>query len=91
MSNQNSVELPASIQVESIISSRYIGHQRPLSWDERKAGVDVVRSIDQKTIRLMSDGGQSPPQPGWTIIISEGDESSGYKWTLYSMPKVSQH
>jgi hypothetical protein len=91
VSHQESVELPKSVQVESIISSRYAGHQRPLSWDDRREGIDVVRTGDQRTLRLLSDGGQSPPQPGWTIIISEGNESSGYRWTLYSMPQVAQH
>lgn len=91
MSSLESFELPQSVQVESIVSSRYVGHERPLSWDERREGVDVVRTADQRTLRLLSDGGQSPPQPGWTIIISDGNENSGYKWTLYSMPQMAQH
>ncbi len=91
ISSHSVAESPFRVQVESIVSSRYPGHERPLSWDERREGVDVVKTSDQKTLRLLSDGGQSPPQPGWIILISGGDESTGYRWTLYSMPKAIQH
>lgn len=92
MSNNQSLEkLPVCVQVDSILSSRYPGNERPLSWDDRRDGIDTIRTKDQKTLRLLSDGGQSPPQPGWSILISEGDASQGYKWTLYGMPKNTQH
>ena len=80
------VKLPVRIRVQEIISSRYPGHKRPESWDSRKAGVDVIRSEEGKTLRLLSDGQQSPPQPSWELIISDGDAESGYKWTLYGVP-----
>ncbi len=91
MSDIHSLEkLPVCIEVESVLSSRYPGNERPLSWDDRCDGIDTIRTKDQKTLRLLSDGGQSPPRAGWSIVISEGDASKGYKWTLYSMPKNNQ-
>ncbi len=78
--------VPFQVEIDSVVSSRYPGHERPLNWDERVDGVDVVKTKDQKTLRLLSDGGQSPPQPGWKILVSSGDEAKGYKWTLYGMP-----
>ena len=77
-------ELPARVRVVKLLESRYQSGSRPLSWDERKAGVDVVVAEDGKTIRLASDGQQSPPQPGWTILISDGTPE-GYQWTLYGI------
>ena len=77
-------ELPARVRVVKLIESRYQGGSRPLSWDQRKAGVDVVLAENGKTIRLASDGQQSPPQPGWTILISGGNPE-GYLWTLYGI------
>jgi len=77
--------LPARIVVSQIVSSRYPNHVRPKSWDERGEGIDVVRSDEGKLIRLFSDGGQTPPWPGSTIVIMRGD-SLGYRWTLYGLP-----
>lgn len=91
ISGQAVLESPFRVEVESIISSRYTGHEKPLSWDERREGIDVIKTSDQKTLRLLSDGGQSPPQPGWVILITGGDESIGYTWTLYAMPKSLKH
>ena len=77
-------ELPARVRVVKLLESRYPSGSRPLSWDERKAGIDTVQSEDGKTIRLASDGQQSPPQPGWTILVSAGSPQ-GYQWTLYGI------
>jgi hypothetical protein len=76
---------PFRVQVAELISSRYLDGKRPLSWDNRCAGIDVVRSTDNKVIKLMSDGGQSPPQPGWIILVRPQD-SEPYAWTLYGIP-----
>ena len=73
------------VRVASIISSRYPDGFRPASWDERRDGVDLVRTIDGKELRLMSDGGQSPPKPGWEILLTEGDAHHGFRWTLYGI------
>ncbi|MDZ4785282.1 MAG: hypothetical protein SGJ02_04310 [bacterium] len=80
-------EVPVRVVVENIISSRYSDNERPLSWDHRRAGIDVIKTNDNMTLKLLSDGGQTPPKPGWTILVSKGDSELGYKWTLYSMPR----
>lgn len=83
----SSVEkLPVRVTVDALLSSRYPDGLRPDSWDDRVAGNDLIKA-GGKTIKLRSDGGQSPPQPGWVILLTEGDGSSGYLWTLYGIPK----
>lgn len=81
------------VQVAELISSRYgkSVSERPLSWDKRKAGLDVIRSVDNKVIELWSDGGQSPPQPGWVILVNPGTPNphlptKGEPWTLFGIP-----
>lgn len=78
-------KLPARIIIQEIVESRYEDHCRPLSWDARCAGTDLVRAENGDVIRLHSDGGQSPPQPGWEILVRGGDSKAGYLWTLYGM------
>ncbi|RMG42821.1 MAG: hypothetical protein D6719_05360 [Candidatus Dadabacteria bacterium] len=77
--------IPVRIKVKEILSSRYNNNKRPLSWDERKDGNDIVRSEDGRILNLFSNGQQSPPQPGWVILIKGGDADKGYNWTLYGM------
>ena len=77
---------PRRVQVSKILRSRYDNHTRPLSWDERRAGLDVVRCTDGEELSLWSDGGQSPPQEGWVILLTAGEVDSGVPWTLYSIP-----
>ena len=81
-----SLALPTRIRVAETLSSRYPGNERPSSWDERKAGVDVIRSVDGQTLKLQSDGGQSPPKKGWELMLTESHDDS-YTWTLYGLPK----
>ena len=83
--------LPVKVVIGELVASRYApggrsgGNERPSSWDERRAGIDVVRTTDGKTLRLASDGGQSPPQTGWILIVQSGDANAGYQWTLYGI------
>ena len=79
--------LPARLEIESLVQSRYPDGQRPLSWDARLEGADIVRTTDGKLLRLRSDGGQSPPQRGWVIMVTGGDSERGYAWTLYGLPQ----
>lgn len=79
------IELPKSIFVVEVISSRYSSGLRPESWDSRVAGLDVVLANDGNRYSLQSDGQQSPPQIGWEIVLREGDNRSGYYWTLYGI------
>jgi hypothetical protein len=88
MNVATAIDSPQRVEVSEIISSRYPDHVRPVSWDLRKAGFDLVKSSGGQTIKLVSDGGQSPPHPGWVILLTGGDASSGYSWTLYGMPRT---
>lgn len=78
-------ELPKSILVKEVISCRYADGLRPESWDARIAGIDTIVASDGNRYNLLSDGQQSPPQEGWNLILREGDNRSGYHWTLYGL------
>jgi hypothetical protein len=74
------------VTVKEIVSGRYGSLPgRPLSWDERREGIDIVRDDNGKLFRLFSDGGQSTPEPGWKILLRDGDERAGRRWTVYGM------
>ena len=85
--------VPVQIVVSELVSSRYgaalgsVVKGRPSSWDTRKSGIDVVRTESGETVKLLSDGQQSPPEKGWKIVLTEGDSSSGFRWTLYGLPR----
>jgi hypothetical protein len=86
--------LPRQVSVAEVIRSRYPYEDRPLSWDERIEGIDVIRTSDDEVIRLFSDGMQSPPKKGWVVVLTGGSDESGYSWTLYGIPRgarVSQN
>lgn len=87
-------ELPCRVVVSELISGRYQGMdgslQRPLSWDERQAGVDTILTEDGKKLKLQSTGQQSSPVPGWKLLITGGSADSGYTWTLYGMPAADK-
>jgi hypothetical protein len=83
---------PAKVEVVEVISSRYsgtcdLGAVRPADWDTRKAGVDEVRIASGEVLRLYSSAMQSPPQPGWILMLTGGNETDGYSWTLYGIPR----
>lgn len=73
------------ITVKSLLSSRYTSGRRPSNWDERIPGFDKVLTTDGEEISLMSNGQQSPPQPGWTILLTGEKEEGSYSWTLYGI------
>ena len=80
---------PFRVTVDQVISSRYgLGSGRPSDWDKRQAGIDTIRTSEGKVIRLLSDGGQSTPAKGWVLMVTGGEPQSGYKWTLYGMPRA---
>lgn len=87
MSYDSLTSLPILVEVIELVSSRYKDNTKPLSWDKRVQGNDVVVTEDNKKLNLLSDGGQSPPQSGWTILVTGGNPTEGYHWTLYSLPK----
>jgi hypothetical protein len=96
------MQLPARLQVAEVLESRYSSESersqifkdqwfvpelnRPMSWDDRRGGVDVVRVAGGEVVRLLSSGMQSVPKPGWVIILTSGSEEGGYSWTLYGLP-----
>ena len=73
------------VKVKQLLSSRYVGSGRPASWDQRVEGVDVVFSATGREIKLFSDMGQSPPQPGWEILLTAEERPGVYRWTLYGL------
>jgi len=84
---------PARIQVTEVLSSRYDSvtpreQGRPPEWDRRLAGVDLVRASGGQTVKLRSSAMQSPPKPGWVLMLTGGNEADGYAWTLYGLPRA---
>ena len=83
---------PVRLEITHLVSSRYDsggGSQskgaRPADWDTRKEGVDVVLVSSGATVKLKSSAMQSPPKPGWVIMLNGGSETEGYTWTLYGI------
>lgn len=60
---------------------------RPLCWDDRREGIDVVRSLGGETVKLKSSPMQSTPKPGWVIVLTGGTADEGYSWTLYGISR----
>ena len=86
---QRSLHLHAKVSVAEVVSSRYVGARggdRPLLWDERRAGKDVVRIEGGETLTLQSSAMQSTPKPGWILVLTGGSQGGGYTWTLYGIP-----
>ena len=87
---QDASALPRRIEVLGVVSSRYgagQGTDRPQSWDERQSGVDVVQITGGGTVRLVSSPMQSVPKPGWILMLTSGDATYGFQWTLYGMSR----
>jgi hypothetical protein len=83
----DSIHLPMRVVVKEILDSRYPpDHNRPDSWDDRLEGLDLVQT-DFGQIKLLSDGGQSPPKSGWVILLTGGDNEKGFFWTLYGIQR----
>ena len=99
----NEIDLPLKITVNSVQSSRYsldeniqsnMHGKKPLGWNERVDGNDIVNASisgdEDKTgmnIKLYSDGGQSVPAPGWILMLTSGNQDSGFEWTLYGFER----
>ncbi len=84
---------PARVEVTEVVSSRYDTVEggivaRPSEWDRRLEGVDVVKVSGGNTLRLRSSAMQSPPKPGWVLMLTGGNESEGYAWTLYGLSRT---
>ena len=88
--------LPRKVEVKIRKQSRYDEHyenglleegKRPMLWENRREGIDVIETTDDEELRLVSDGQQSPPAEGWTLMLTDGDAEVGFSWTLYGMSK----
>ena len=82
-------KLPVCVTVGEIVKSRYDG-KRPMSWDDRRPGIDSVRTTEGSELSLWSDGQQSPPETGWKIVLMANEEREGkrcYRWTLFGLPE----
>lgn len=91
------IQLPASIIVKRVFSSRYPNLEknfynclkRPLSWDERVSGAEEILTEDEQRILLSSSGQQPTPEPGWKLVLTGGNSTAGYEWTLYGLSSAS--
>jgi len=78
--------IPFRAVISSVVSGKYKPGTKPLSWDERRSGVDVVVNSEGQEITLDSRGDQSTPNVGWEILIN-GKSDIGFTWTLYGVQK----
>ncbi len=85
------MKLPQKITVSKLVSGRYGTEPKPLSWDERISGVDVVLDSDGLEFQLDSSGDQGSPVEGWEVVLTgEGTSAGTYKWTLYGISNPSR-
>ena len=93
-SSKNLSTLPRKVVVKELLSSRYdelyasgalAKGTRPALWENRREGTDAVRLDTGEEITLISDGQQSPPQPGWALMLNGGAVETGFTWTLYGI------
>lgn len=95
---EKAMHMTPKVCVSEVVTSRYgitpgvsRGEQalgdRPQSWDQRREGIDVIRTLGGETIKLKSSPMQSTPKPGWIIVLTGGTEGEGYTWTLYGITR----
>lgn len=84
---------PRLVIVKEVVESRYSNGVRPASWDERRAGVDRIRTSEGEELLLLSGGQQGTPKVGWQVLLT-GQESLSqenneiatcFTWTLYGL------
>ena len=69
---------PRRVKVKEVLLSRYqvrgderyTSGKKPLSWDERIAGIDEILTEAGERLKLFSNGGQSTPAPGWELLLT---------------------
>lgn len=76
------------VVVKEVLKARY--PERPRNWNERSAGIDIIKTEQGDTLELLSDGQQSPPKKGWVIMLREVDKEGRFTWTLYGIPKGAE-
>lgn len=84
-------KLPRRIKISKVLNSRYQPGKRPISWDERKEGIEKIISDTGEELVLFSNGGQSSPAPSWELLLMKENpfagETSALSWTLYGVAK----
>lgn len=84
---------PRLVTVKEVVESRYSNGVRPASWDERRAGVDRIRTNEGEELLLLSGGQQGTPKVGWQVLLTgqealsqENNQMSNcFTWTLYGL------
>ena len=97
-------EMSRRVLVQEVVSGRYQGRPRPLSWDKRCAGIEKIVTSEGETLTLLSGGGQSTPKPGWELLLVRTAEEKDYQvqclkpteeqaltWTLYGIRPREQN
>jgi hypothetical protein len=93
------IAFPLKVKVKEVVQSRYKPGSKPLSWDSRLPGVEVVITDTSEELSLYSDGGQGSPAPGWELILrreasaeelasvnsEETIKKRAATWTLYGI------
>ena len=80
--------LPRRVVISRLLSGRYAPGARPVSWDQRKEGIESIFTEEGETLRLYSHGGQSTPSKNWEILLTNemlGSDGATYSWTLYGI------
>jgi hypothetical protein len=84
----NTYKYPVRKKVSAVVSGRYDSGKKPVSWDERIAGLDIVVDESGDEISLYSSGDQSTPAPGWELLLTGASDQGGSTWTLYGIAKI---
>jgi hypothetical protein len=78
---------PVRKKVSSVISGRYESGKKPVAWDERISGLDIILDQSGEEVILYSSGDQCTPAPGWELLLTGGSDQGGSIWTLYGITK----
>lgn len=85
---------PRRVIVKELISGRFPAGKKPTSWDDRRGGIDKVKTTEGEIISLQSTGGQSSPGAGWEILIELKEKNVTdeplYSWTLFGLKKAEE-
>ena len=82
--------LPKRVLVSQVLAGRYAPGSRPVSWNDRKEGIESIITSEGDTIQLFSNGGQSTPSKNWELLLTKADRSSPdptFSWTLYGVKR----
>ena len=85
------MKFPRKVDVKRLASGRYEDGNRPPNWDERIAGQDVIETSEGEIVVLKSDGDQTPPRAGWRLMLTSGDVTAGFTWTLSGFNRSLMH